>query len=59
MASPKPLTAIERVRRKKIRAMIRESREAARNYQLQCRLQTARLLDDLAGVAELYLKGAK
>ena len=59
MAKYKPLTAAQRKSRKEIREHIRDGRKAARNYQYQCRLQTARLLDDLANVAEKYLKGLK
>ena len=62
MASTKPhLIAVERARRKKIRELIREARGLAR----VCRSHTvsqmspARLLDDLADVAEKYLKDMK
>ena len=52
MTTPKPcLTAVEK--RKEIKALIREGRRAARNYQLQCRLQTARTLDELAEMKKL------
>lgn len=59
MVTKPRLTAPQRARRKEIRELIRDGRKTARNYQLQCRLQTARLLDDLADIAEKYLEGMK
>lgn len=59
MANTKPLTAAERVRRKKIRALIRDARVFAKEHRLRYELYTARLLDDLTDVAEEYLEGLK
>jgi len=56
MASPKPLTALQRARRKKIRSLIRNARETAKVWLSLGRTNTAQLLDDFAGVAEKYLK---
>ena len=61
MATKPHLTAVERKKRKEIRELIREARGLAR----VCRSHTvsqmspARLLDDLARVAEEYLKEVK
>lgn len=57
MAKYKPLTAVERRRRKEIRELIQRARDSAihkRSYGLAF---AARLLDDLADIAEKYLKG--
>ena len=51
------LTTVERARRKKIRALIRDGKGAAKIYCKQHRIHVASLLDDPAGVAEQYLKG--
>lgn len=61
MTSTKPrLTAVERARRKEIRELIRKAREVAVHLRsVNLYMDYARLLDDLAGVAEKYLKGLK
>ena len=59
MASTKRLTAVQRARRKKITALIRAARATAKAQCLIARAGFAQLLDDLADVAEQYLKGLK
>ena len=59
MASKPRLTSVERKNRKEIRELIREAKQLAQSYRAGCVVSTARLLDDLARVAELYLKGLK
>ena len=63
MASTKPrLTALQRARRKKIRALIRTAKRLAGGYRWSTAdkrpsdIQTSHTLDDLADVAEEYLK---
>ena len=57
MATPKPrLTAVER---KKIRELIQRGREYVKNCRLHGYSRIARLLDDLADVAEKYLEVMK
>jgi len=60
MGSIKPLTAKQRKSRKEIRELIGTARRIARihlSHDLEgYRIQTARLLDDLADIAEKYLK---
>jgi len=55
----RPDKIISAARRKKIEALIRDAKETAERYRLQHLLNTANLLDDLADVAEKYLKGLK
>lgn len=56
----KPLTAPQRARRKKIRGLIREAREIAVHLRsVNLYMDYARLLDDLADIAEKYLKGLR
>ena len=60
MTSPKPrLTAVERKRRKEIRGLIQRAKESASHSRLYGMEISARLLDDLADVAEKYLGGLK
>lgn len=64
MTKPKCLTAVERARRKKIRALVNDARDRS----MSCRglkpwtlprISMSRLLDDLADVAEKYLEEVK
>lgn len=59
MASTKHLTAAQRARRKKIKALILDARVIANECYRHGRRETAQLLDDLADVAEKYLEGLK
>jgi len=60
MGSAKPrLTAVERARRKKIKALIRDGRVLAKHHRVTYMIRAAGVLDDLADVAEEYLKGLK
>lgn len=56
MANPKHLTSVERKKRKEMRTMIRDAKRLAQSYRAGCIVSTARLLDDLARVAERYLE---
>ena len=58
----KPRLTAQRKRRREIRELIRDARMSAKTYREEgCRMiwqvDNAQLLDDLAKVAELYLKG--
>lgn len=55
----KPLTAVQRRERKKIQVLIRDARRMAKESRSHCILSTAQFLDNLADVAEQYLKGLK
>ena len=64
MASTKRLTAVERARRRKIRALVIEARKEAkthRNPKLDhlTDVSVSCLLDDLVDVVEEYLEGTK
>lgn len=59
MATKPRLTAVQRKSRKEVRGLIRDAREEARDCRASFLGDTARLLDDLADIAEKYLKGLK
>ena len=64
MTKPKHLTAVERAKRRKIRALVSDARKEARihrNPKLDhlTDVSVSRLLDDLADIAEKYLKEIK
>ena len=55
----KPLTAVQRKRRKKIRELVRTARIVARQYRSYHKLGASQILDDLADLAEKYLEEVK
>ena len=60
MTKPKPLTAAQRKNRKKIRGLILKARALASNWRSDSMMSdVARLVDDLAKVAEEYLEVMK
>lgn len=58
MTKPR-LTAPQRARRKKIKVLITDARRMAKAYRSGCIVSTAQLFEDLADVAEEYLKEVK